>query len=212
MNFMKAISIFIARIFTSRMIHAFVLVAPLFQTIIDIVFVGVNQAARLNDFGHHRLNGDLLNIRQHPNDNFTTALDHAQNRRFFFCQSATPPFSFEFSPSALAVFARHNGWIPFMTSRNVHFVDFDLADGQTILVDTGCLVALDPSVRYEVKLQKDLKRGLFGGEGLFLVHMTGPGHVTLQTLPFSRTAERVLEAAGGGKGEKGGILGNVFGG
>jgi uncharacterized protein (TIGR00266 family) len=92
------------------------------------------------------------------------------------------------------------------------FVDFDLADGQTILVDTGCLVALDPSVRYEVKLQKDLKRGLFGGEGLFLVHMTGPGHVTLQTLPFSRTAERVLEAAGGGKGEKGGILGNVFGG
>ena len=42
--------------------------------------------------------------------------------------------------------------------------------------------------------------------------MTGPGHVTLQTLPFSRTAERVLEAAGGGKGEKGGILGNVFGG
>lgn len=92
------------------------------------------------------------------------------------------------------------------------FLDFDLADGQTMLVDTGCLVMLEPSVRYEVKLQKDIKRGLFGGEGLFLVLVTGPGHVTLQTLPFSRTAERIMESAGGGKGEKGGILGNVFGG
>jgi hypothetical protein len=42
--------------------------------------------------------------------------------------------------------------------------------------------------------------------------MTGPGHVTLQTLPFSRTAERIVEAAGGGSGEKGGILGNLMGG
>jgi uncharacterized protein (TIGR00266 family) len=92
------------------------------------------------------------------------------------------------------------------------FVDFDLADGQMLLVDTGCLVSLEPTVRYEVTLQEDIKRGLFGGEGLFLVGITGPGHVTLQTLPFSRTAERVLEAAGGGKGEKGGIIGNVFGG
>ena len=51
-----------------------------------------------------------------------------------------------------------------------------------------------------------------GGEGLFLVHLTGPGHVTLQTLPFSRTAERILEAAGGGSDEKGGLIGNIFGG
>ena len=92
------------------------------------------------------------------------------------------------------------------------FIDFDLTEGQSMLVDTGCLVTMDTSVTYEVKLQKDIKRGLFGGEGLFLVRVTGPGHVTLQTLPFSRTAERVMEAAGGGRGEKGGILGNVFGG
>jgi uncharacterized protein (TIGR00266 family) len=92
------------------------------------------------------------------------------------------------------------------------FLDFDLVEGQSMLVDTGCLVMMEPTVTYEVKLQKDIKRGLFGGEGLFLVRMTGPGHVTLQTLPFSRTAERVMEAAGGGKGEKGGIIGNVFGG
>ena len=56
-----------------------------------------------------------------------------------------------------------------------------------------------------------LKRSLFSGEGVFLVHMTGPGHVTLQTLPFSRTAERVMEAAGGGQGERGGLLGQLLG-
>lgn len=101
------------------------------------------------------------------------------------------------------------------------FVDFDLVDGQTLQVDTGCMVMVDPTVKYEVKGQgglsaSTLKKAAFGGEGLFLVQMTGPGHVTLQTLPFSRTARRVLEAAGGGEGERGGgiggMLGNVLGG
>ena len=92
------------------------------------------------------------------------------------------------------------------------FLDFDLADGQTLVVDTGCMVMIEPSVRYEVKTQGSLKKSLVSGEGFFLVHMTGPGHVTLQTLPFSRTAERIVEAAGGGQGEKGGILGNLMGG
>src|SRR5437870_395948 len=90
------------------------------------------------------------------------------------------------------------------------FLDFDLAAGQTLLVDTGCMVMVEPTVRYEVKMQGGIKKSIFGGEGLFLVHMTGPGHVTLQTLPFSRTAERVMEAAGGGQGEKGGMLGRLL--
>jgi uncharacterized protein (TIGR00266 family) len=92
------------------------------------------------------------------------------------------------------------------------FLDFDLVEGQTLVVDTGCMVMIEPTVRYEVKMQSGLKKSIFGGEGLFLVHMTGPGHVTLQTLPFSRTAERIMEAAGGGQGEKGGVLGNLLGG
>ena len=92
------------------------------------------------------------------------------------------------------------------------FLDFDLADGQTLVVDTGCMVMVEPTVSYEVKMQSGIKKSLFGGEGLFLVHLTGPGHVTLQTLPFSRTAERILEAAGGGRDEKGGVIGNIFGG
>ena len=90
------------------------------------------------------------------------------------------------------------------------FMDFDLAPGQRLLVDTGCMVMVEPTVRYEVKMQSGIKKSLFGGEGLFLVHLTGPGHVTLQTLPFSRTAERIMEAAGGGEGERGGIFGKLF--
>ena len=93
------------------------------------------------------------------------------------------------------------------------FIDFDLAPGQRLIVDTGCMVMVEPTVNYEVKMQGGVAKSLFGGEGLFLVHMTGPGHVTLQTLPFSRTARRVLAAAGGGRDEAagGGILGSILG-
>jgi uncharacterized protein (TIGR00266 family) len=93
------------------------------------------------------------------------------------------------------------------------FVDFDLAAGQRLIIDTGCMVMIEPTVTYEVKLQGGVAKSMFGGEGLFLVYMTGPGHVTLQTLPFSRTARRVLAAAGGGRDETGvgGILGNILG-
>jgi len=92
------------------------------------------------------------------------------------------------------------------------FLDFDLEAGQPLVVDTGCMVMIEPSVRYEVKLQGGVAKSVFGGEGLFLVHMTGPGHVTLQTLPFSRTARRVLAAAKGGGDEAGvaGILGSIL--
>jgi uncharacterized protein (TIGR00266 family) len=93
------------------------------------------------------------------------------------------------------------------------FLDFDLAAGQRLIVDTGCMVMVEPTVTYAVKMQSGVAKGLFGGEGFFLVHMTGPGHVTLQTLPFSRTARRIVAAAGGGRDETGagGILGNILG-
>jgi uncharacterized protein (TIGR00266 family) len=90
------------------------------------------------------------------------------------------------------------------------FVDFDLVEGQNLVVDTGCMVMFESTVTYETKMQKGLRSAFAGGEGLFLVYMTGPGHVTLQTLPFSRIAQQVEKAEGGGKGERGGILGNLL--
>ena len=89
----------------------------------------------------------------------------------------------------------------------------ELDAGESINVDTGCLVALQESVDYDIKTVSGVKTVLFGGEGLFYAHLTGPGTVYLQTLPFSRLADRVIAASGlGSKGEVkrgGGILGRL---
>lgn len=100
----------------------------------------------------------------------------------------------------------------------------ELQAGQTLMVDTGCLVAYTRTVDFEVQYVGKVKTALFGGEGLFLAKVTGPGTVWLQTLPFSRLASRVFAAApqtgGGGRGEgsllggfaAGGVLGGLLGG
>jgi len=99
----------------------------------------------------------------------------------------------------------------------------ELQPGQTLLIDTGCIVALTPSVDFEIQYVGKIKTALFGGEGLFFAKVTGPGTVWLQSLPFSRLASRVFAAApqrGGsrdegsvlGAGAIGGVLGGIFGG
>lgn len=87
-----------------------------------------------------------------------------------------------------------------------------LAPGETLQVDTGCLVALTPTVTYDVQMVKGLKNLAFGGEGLFLATLTGPGDIWLQSLPFSRLAGRMLANASvrGGKDE-GSVLNNLGG-
>lgn len=81
--------------------------------------------------------------------------------------------------------------------------EMQLAPGQTLRVDTGCLVALQPSVSYDVQLVGGVKTALFGGEGLFFATLTGPGHVWLQSLPLSRMADRIARAIPGiGRGRK----------
>jgi uncharacterized protein (AIM24 family) len=90
----------------------------------------------------------------------------------------------------------------------------DLQPGQTLLVDTGCLVAMTPNVNFEIQYVGKIKTALFGGEGLFFAKVTGPGTVWLQSLPFSRLASRVFAAAPqrGGSREEGSMLTGLAGG
>ena len=91
----------------------------------------------------------------------------------------------------------------------------ELAAGEQLRVDTGCLVALEESVDYDIQMVRGIKTMLFGGEGLFYAALRGPGRVWLQTTPFSRLANRVIAAAGASRGEHrrgGDLLGGLLGG
>ena len=92
---------------------------------------------------------------------------------------------------------------------------FELAAGETMRVDTGCLVALLPSVNYDIQFVGKVKTALFGGEGIFFATLTGPGRVWLQSLPLSRMADRIYAAAPqankGWRKEEGSILDRVGG-
>ena len=97
--------------------------------------------------------------------------------------------------------------------------EYQLQPGEEIKLDTGCLVALQPGVDYDVEFTGGVKTALFGGEGLFLARLRGPGHVWLQSLPLSRLAGRIYAAAPQGGGEQkgegsvlGGALSTFFGG
>lgn len=87
--------------------------------------------------------------------------------------------------------------------------------GETLRVDTGCVAAFTSGIQYDIERAGNLKSMVFGGEGLFLTTLSGTGTVYLQSLPFSRLANRVMQAAsvGGAKGEGSvlGGLGDMFG-
>jgi len=89
----------------------------------------------------------------------------------------------------------------------------DLQPGETLLIDTGCVVAFTPNINFEIQYVGKIKTALFGGEGLFFAKVTGPGTVWLQSLPFSRLASRVFAAAPqrGGSREEGSVLGGFAG-
>jgi uncharacterized protein (TIGR00266 family) len=76
-----------------------------------------------------------------------------------------------------------------------------LQPGQTLRVDTGCIAAMTDTIDYSIARAGNLKSMVFGGEGLFLATLKGPGTVYLQSLPFSRLADRIFTAVGGQKGE-----------
>jgi uncharacterized protein (TIGR00266 family) len=92
-------------------------------------------------------------------------------------------------------------------------VERELAPGEVVHVDTGCVVAFESSVGFNIEQAGNIKTALFGGEGLFFAVLQGPGKIWLQSLPFSRLAGRMLQAApqrGGSQGE-GSILGSLGG-
>lgn len=87
-----------------------------------------------------------------------------------------------------------------------------LRAGETLRVDTGCLVAFQPSVKYDIEMVKGFGSILFGGEGLFFATLSGPGRVWLQSLPFSRLANRLFAAlprTGGRRRDEGSVLGGL---
>ena len=89
-----------------------------------------------------------------------------------------------------------------------------LAPGEKVRVDTGCIVAMQPSVNYDIQYVGKIKTALFGGEGLFFATLTGPGKIWLQSLPLSRLANRIVAAVPGiGRGgkEEGSVLGALGG-
>jgi uncharacterized protein (TIGR00266 family) len=89
-----------------------------------------------------------------------------------------------------------------------------LGPGETLRVDTGCIVALQPTVNYDIQYVGKIKTAFFGGEGLFFASLTGPGKVWLQSLPLSRLANRIVSAVPGitrGGREEGSLLGGLGG-
>jgi uncharacterized protein (TIGR00266 family) len=106
-----------------------------------------------------------------------------------------------------------DGWAFVHAGGTIH--ERTLAPGETIRVDTGCIVAFQPSVQYDIQYVGKIKTAIFGGEGLFFATLRGPGRVWLQSLPLSRLANRIIAAVPGvGRGgrEEGSVLGTALGG
>lgn len=101
-----------------------------------------------------------------------------------------------------------DGWVFVQMGGTV--VERELAPGEELHVDTGCLAAMTPSVEFDLVTVGGVRSALFGGEGLFFARLRGPGTVWIQSLPFSRLAGRMMAAANGGGQNRG--EGSVLGG
>jgi len=91
-------------------------------------------------------------------------------------------------------------------------IEKELKLGESIKVDTGCLVALTQEVDYDIQFVGGIRNTLFGGEGVFFAKLTGPGRVWLQSLPFSRLADKIFASApksGGKRTGEGSIIGTI---
>jgi uncharacterized protein (TIGR00266 family) len=108
-----------------------------------------------------------------------------------------------------------DGWV--FVQMGGTLVERELKAGEELHIDTGCLAAYTPSIDFDLVMAGGVKSVLFGGEGLFFARLRGPGKVWIQSLPFSRLAGRMLQAAGGQGGNRGegsilGEIGDLIGG
>jgi uncharacterized protein (TIGR00266 family) len=140
-------------------------------------------------------------------------------RDSFLCASGQVDINVEFTKRLGAGFFGGEGFIlerlegsgeVFVHSGGT-IVPMDLMAGEILKVDTGCLVAFDPTVDYDIEFVGGIKTAIFGGEGLFFAKMTGPGRVYIQTLPFSRLADRIMQAYKGDREDVKRDLGGAFG-
>ncbi len=102
-----------------------------------------------------------------------------------------------------------DGWAFVHAGGTLH--ERTLASGEIFRIDTGCIVAFQPTVEYDIQFVGKIKSALFGGEGLFFATLKGPGRIWLQSLPLSRLANRIIAAVPGIRGSRRGE-GSVLGG
>ena len=104
-----------------------------------------------------------------------------------------------------------DGWVFVHAGGTV--VERELKPGEVLHVDTGCVVAIMPTVDFDIERAGNIKSMIFGGEGIFFARLTGPGKVWIQSLPFSRLAGRMMAAAGqtGRSVDQGSLLGGLGG-
>ncbi len=116
------------------------------------------------------------------------------------------------------ILQRLNGFGNVFIHGGGNFVEFNLQPHESLRVDTGCIVAFEETVSYDIQFVGGFKNTLFGGEGLFMAVLRGPGRAILQTLPFSRLAGRIMGTTTEGSSSMGGLggtigdIGRIFGG
>lgn len=93
-----------------------------------------------------------------------------------------------------------------------NFVEKTLQEGENFMADTGCIVMMEPTIDYDIQYIGSIKKFVFGGEGLFLANLKGPGKVILQTLPFSRFAQELGSLFVNRGGSSSAITDSIFGG
>ena len=90
-----------------------------------------------------------------------------------------------------------------------YIMERELAVGEVLRVDTGCIVAFTSRIDYDIEMVKGIRNMVFGGEGMFYAVLRGPGKVWLQSLPVSRLAARILSYGSAPGKEEGSILGGL---